>query len=461
MILFIGQVASDQRDREAFQEVDYRQMFGPGTLGFAKWVGEVDDADRLPEYVARAFHARCRDARARSCWRCPRTCSTTATSAPVLRARRARRWPGPRPRRPARAARRCSTAAQRPLRHRRRQRLDRGRVRGAAALRRALAAAGRLRVPLPGPVRQPASELRRRRRHRHQSEARRAHRRGRSRSLAVGPRLGEMTTGGYTLLEGAASRAAARPRPRRRRGARPRLCRRPDDAERRWRAAAQALETLAPPRRAAVGGVDRGGARRLRGQPRRRRRVEPLDMAEVVQDRSQRLAPADSIFTNGAGNFSGWLHRYYRYPGLQHGGRTQLAPTSGAMGYGVPGCRRCVAARSGADRGQRRRRRRLPDDRPGAGDGERIRRRRGKGRLISIVVDNGSYGTIRMHQEREYPGRVSGSDLFNPDFAAAGAGATAGGRRAHRGDGRVRAGVPRCARRASSRRCCTSSSMPR
>ena len=55
MILFIGQVASSQRDREAFQEVDYRQMFGPGTLGFAKWVAEVDDADRLPEYVARAF----------------------------------------------------------------------------------------------------------------------------------------------------------------------------------------------------------------------------------------------------------------------------------------------------------------------------------------------------------------------------------------------------------------------
>ena len=56
MILFIGQVASSQRDREAFQEVDYRQMFGPGTLGFAKWVGEVHDPDRLPEYVARAFH---------------------------------------------------------------------------------------------------------------------------------------------------------------------------------------------------------------------------------------------------------------------------------------------------------------------------------------------------------------------------------------------------------------------
>jgi acetolactate synthase-1/2/3 large subunit len=56
LVVFIGQVASEQRDREAFQEVDYRQMFGPGTLGFAKWVAEVHDADRLPEYVARAFH---------------------------------------------------------------------------------------------------------------------------------------------------------------------------------------------------------------------------------------------------------------------------------------------------------------------------------------------------------------------------------------------------------------------
>ena len=56
MVLFVGDVASDQRDREAFQEVDYRQMLGPGTLGFAKWVGEIQDPDRLPEYVARAFH---------------------------------------------------------------------------------------------------------------------------------------------------------------------------------------------------------------------------------------------------------------------------------------------------------------------------------------------------------------------------------------------------------------------
>ena len=132
----------------------------------------------------------------------------------------------------------------------------------------------------------------------------------------------------------------------------------------------------------------------------------------------QRLAPADTVYTNGAGNYSGWLHRYVRYFGLQHHGRTQLAPTSGAMGYGVPAA---VAAAL------------LYPQRTVvnvAGDGDFLMTGqelatatgygagRGAGKLISIVVDNGSYGTIRMHQEREYPGRVAGSDLFNPDFAA-------------------------------------------
>jgi acetolactate synthase-1/2/3 large subunit len=140
-------------------------------------------------------------------------------------------------------------------------------------------------------------------------------------------------------------------------------------------------------------------------------------MAELVKT-IQRLAPADSVLTNGAGNYSGWLHRFYRYRGLQHGGRTQLAPTSGAMGYGVPAA---VAAAL------------LQPERTViniAGDGDFLMTGqelatatgygagRGAGKLIVIVVDNGTYGTIRMHQEREYPGRVSGSDLFNPDFAA-------------------------------------------
>jgi acetolactate synthase-1/2/3 large subunit len=145
--------------------------------------------------------------------------------------------------------------------------------------------------------------------------------------------------------------------------------------------------------------------------------VEPLDMAVVIQTLAAHC-PENTIYTNGAGNFSGWLHRYYRYPGLQIHGRTQLAPTSGAMGYGFP-------AAVGASL--------LYPDRTVvniAGDGDFLMTGqelatatgygagRGQGKLISIVVDNGTYGTIRMHQEREYPGRVAGSDLFNPDFAA-------------------------------------------
>jgi acetolactate synthase-1/2/3 large subunit len=141
--------------------------------------------------------------------------------------------------------------------------------------------------------------------------------------------------------------------------------------------------------------------------------VEPLDLAAVIKT-IQRLAPEDTVYTNGAGNYSGWLHRYCRHPGLQHHGRTQLAPTSGAMGYGVPAA---VAASL------------LYPQRTVvniAGDGDFLMTGQelatatqyGATRLVSIVVDNGSYGTIRMHQEREYPARVSGTELFNPDFAA-------------------------------------------
>jgi acetolactate synthase-1/2/3 large subunit len=141
--------------------------------------------------------------------------------------------------------------------------------------------------------------------------------------------------------------------------------------------------------------------------------VEPLDMAVVVKT-VQRLAPDDTVYTNGAGNYSGWLHRYCRYPGLRHHGRTQLAPTSGAMGYGVPAA---VAASLLYPR-------RTVVNFAGDGDflmtGQELATAtaHGASRLVSIVVDNGSYGTIRMHQEREYPARVSGTELFNPDFAA-------------------------------------------
>jgi acetolactate synthase-1/2/3 large subunit len=181
-------------------------------------------------------------------------------------------------------------------------------------------------------------------------------------------------------------------------------------------AAGKALETLAPPAEvpwaAWTSSAHADYEANLEPQA-----VAPLDLAEVVKT-IQRLVPPDAVMTNGAGNFSGWMHRYYRHPALHQGGRSQLAPTSGSMGYGLPAA---VAAAL------------LQPERTVvniAGDGDFLMNGQelatatgygagsGAGRLISIVVDNGTYGTIRMHQEREYPGRVSGSDLFNPDFAA-------------------------------------------
>jgi acetolactate synthase I/II/III large subunit len=96
MVLFIGQVASDQRDREAFQEIDYRQMFSPGTLGLAKWVAEVESADRLPEYVARAFHTAMQGRPGPVVLALPEDMLTTPTAAPVLpRVEPVRAWPAP------------------------------------------------------------------------------------------------------------------------------------------------------------------------------------------------------------------------------------------------------------------------------------------------------------------------------------------------------------------------------
>jgi acetolactate synthase-1/2/3 large subunit len=131
-------------------------------------------------------------------------------------------------------------------------------------------------------------------------------------------------------------------------------------------------------------------------------------MGEVMAVLRDRL-PADAIFTNGAGNFSVWAHRFYefrQYP-------TQLAPTSGAMGYGVPAA---VAAKI-----------MFPERAVVAiaGDGDFLMTGQelatavqADAAIVVLVVNNGMYGTIRMHQERHYPGRVSGTDLVNPDFAA-------------------------------------------
>ena len=412
LILFVGQVASGQRDREAFQELDYRQLFGPGTLGMAKWVGEVQSADRLPEYVSRAFHTAMQGRPGPVVLALPEDMLTTLTTAPVLpRVEPVQAWPAPGG---LRDLRQMLLAAERPLL------IAGGSGWDAAAARALQRFAENWQLPVACGFRfQDTFD------NRHPLYAGdvgiginpklAARVQEADLVLALGLRLGEMTTGGYTLLQA--------PRPLQK------LVHVHAGAEELGRVyaadlllqasmacAAKALEGLAAPPslpwagQAAAAHADYEA--NLEAQP-----VAPLDMAEVVKTIS-RLAPEDAVYTNGAGNFSGWLHRFHRYAGVQHHGRSQLAPTSGAMGYGLPAA---IAAAL------------LYPERTAiniAGDGDLLMTGqelatatgygagRGRGKLISVVVDNGTYGTIRMHQEREYPGRVSGSDLYNPDFAA-------------------------------------------
>jgi acetolactate synthase-1/2/3 large subunit len=225
--------------------------------------------------------------------------------------------------------------------------------------------------------------------------------------IAVGPRLGEITTAGYTLFE--------IPVPRQtmvhvHAGA--------DELGRVYEAAlminsgmaqfaraARALAPIAQPRWAASVAAARAeylATLKPAGS------VGEVDLGEIVAWLNTRL-PDDAIVANGAGNYAGWVHRYFQYRGL----RSQLAPTNGAMGYGVPAA---VAAKI------------VEPHRTVvafAGDGcflmtgqEFATALQFGANLVIVVVDNGAYGTIRMHQEREHPGRAHGVELRNPDFAA-------------------------------------------
>jgi len=142
---------------------------------------------------------------------------------------------------------------------------------------------------------------------------------------------------------------------------------------------------------------------------------EPVPRAGVALDLGQCVGtmrdtlPADTIICNGAGNYSGWWHRYWRYAGPG----TQLAPTAGAMGYGLP------AAVAASLRHPGRSVVALAGDGCFLMNGQELATAVQTGAsILVIVVDNGAYGTIRMHQEREFPGRISGTRLANPDFAA-------------------------------------------
>jgi acetolactate synthase-1/2/3 large subunit len=134
-----------------------------------------------------------------------------------------------------------------------------------------------------------------------------------------------------------------------------------------------------------------------------------VNLPGIVAALQERL-PRDAVLANGAGNFASWIHRYFRYHGLAKGFKTQLAPTNGAMGYGIPAA---VAASLTTGR--------VAFAITGDGDflmngQELATAAQYGGKLVVLLLNNGMFGTIRMHQERQYPGRVSGTTLTNPDF---------------------------------------------
>ena len=402
MVVLVGQVARHQIDREAFQEVDFRKMFAP----LAKWVTQIDLADRVPELMNQAFQV-----------------ATSGRPGPVvvalpedmLRDRHAAAVVGPF--RAVRAhpgaadlaeMRRLLAAAERPIML----------VGGSGWSDAAAADIARFAMANELPVccsfrrqdivdnrlpcfvgdlgtgaapslvaRIKAADL----------------------VLAVGARIGEITSQGYTLFEvpdpgktlihvHAAAEELGRV-------FRPTLAMQSGMPE--FATAAVALEPVARPRwqawRAEARAEYEAGLvpTPLTASP-------PLDLGRIMTWLRERL-PDDAIVTSDAGNFSGWPNRFlqYRRPGRQ------LGPTSGAMGYGVPAA---VAAKLVY---------------PGrvvvgfCGDGGFMMTGQelmtasseGVGPII-LLFNNAMYGTIRMHQERRFPGRVVGTTLKNPDFAA-------------------------------------------
>ncbi|OAK66042.1 thiamine pyrophosphate-binding protein [Variovorax paradoxus] len=413
MVLFVGDVGSDFRDREAFQEVDYGSFFGPSTKGFAKRVERIDDADRIPEYVARAFATAMNGRPGPVVLVLPEDMLRSETSArPLARVEAVEPWSDPGA---LRTLRELLLKSQRPL-------VIAGgggwTTQAAQALQRF---AENWRLPVANAFRfQDTFD------NHHPLYAgdvgiainpKLAQRvKDADLILAIGPRLGEMTTGGYTLLEAPKARQTL-----------VHIHASAEELNRVYQAdlainagmsaAARSLEVLsAPPTlpweewalQAHADYEANLEPQALAGMPAETPRG-PVDMAAVVALLQKHL-PADSAITNGAGNFASWVHRYFRYHGLAKGAKTQLAPTSGAMGYGVPAG---IAANLATGR--------VAFTIAGDGDflmtgQELATASQHGGKSIIVLLNNGMFGTIRMHQEREYPDRTSGTALRNPDF---------------------------------------------
>jgi len=399
LILFVGQIARDMAEREAFQEVDYRRMFGEMT----KWVAQIDSAARIPEMVSRAFHV-----------------ATSGRPGPVVLAlpedmqtERADTEDG-QPYRSAQANpgatdmdkfRDMLASAKKPMV------LAGGGGWSAEACADLAAFAEANRLPV-------ATAFRRQdlMDNRHPNFAgvvglginpKLKDRLDDTDLLIVlGPQLGEIVTGGYTYF--------TFPKPKQ---TMIHISAGVDELGKVYQADlginAGMAEFCAAAK--AMTPVDASWACEAETAHADYMAFStPPDMpgdvnySEIVGWLSDNL-PEDAVITNGAGNYTVWVHRFFRYK--QYG--TQLAPQSGAMGYGVP---------SGVAAGVRHRDR-IVVSFSGDGcfqmNGQEIGTAVQQGvKTIFIVVNNGMYGTIRMHQETHYPKRKSGTDLHNPDFAA-------------------------------------------
>ena len=403
MILFVGDVDSEMRDREGFQEVDFAAFFGP----IAKWAARIDSADRIPEYVARAYATAISGRPGPVVLALPEDMLSRDTAA----------RPRPRVERPAQAP--CPDAMQAMM----------ALIADAAAPVAIIGGAGwnakarqhfqlfaeRLGIPVATAFRRqdaisPSSPVYAGNLGYGPNPKLVERVKNADLILAVGARLGEATTDGYTvpalLGDGERKLIHVHPDPNELNSVYPAdlaLCAEMDEF----------AESAALWDDGDAIDFDAGAQAHAEWEAWATAKPAPhfaLDMGQCVQFMRDTL-PADTIICNGAGNFAGWWHRYWRYEGFP----TQLAPTCGAMGYGVP------AAVAAALRHPERTVVAVAGDGDFLMNGQELATAvQHEANLIVIVVDNSAYGTIRMHQEREFPGedRISGTRLANPDFAA-------------------------------------------
>ncbi len=406
MVLFVGDVASDMRDREAFQEVDYGTFFGPNTKGMAKRVERIDDARRIPEYVARAFATAMNGRPGPVVLVLPEDMLTHVVEVATLpRVLPAKASPAPES---LQSLRELLLKAERPL-------VIAG---GGGWTQQAAQALQRFAENWQLPVGN-AFRFQDTFDNHHPLYAGdvgiginpklAARVRESDLILAIGPRLGEMTSGGYTLFEVPKIKqtlvhihASAEELNR--------VYQADLAINATMNAAAASLETMAAPASVVWDVWAQGCNADYLANMVPQALPGDIDMPAIVASLEKHLPP-DAVLTNGAGNFASWVHRFFKHHGLAKGFKTQLAPTNGAMGYGVPAG---IAAAITTGR--------TVLTMAGDGDflmnGQELATAVQHGaKTIIVLLNNGMYGTIRMHQEREYPQHVSGSQLQNPNFS--------------------------------------------